>query len=123
MSDLGRALRADRRHNNWQEVMMNAMLWILAGGITGWLTGKLIGKKGYGETLLVGYAKSLDILFGIIGASIGGYLFFWMVLGDGGTFSRYATAVLGSITLVGFLRQVTAGCLPFSLVGEKNISH
>lgn len=101
---------------------MNGMLWILAGGITGWLTGKLIGKKGYGETLFAGYAKSLDILFGIIGASIGGYLFFWMVIGDAGSFSRYATAVLGSITLVGFLRQVTARCLPFSLVGEKNIS-
>ena len=99
---------------------MNAMLWILAGGITGWLTGKLIGKKGYGETLFAGYAKSLDIFFGIIGASIGGYLFFWMVIGDGDSFSRYATAVLGAITLVGFLRQVTARSLPFSLAGGKN---
>jgi len=101
---------------------MNGMLWILAGGITGWLTGKLIGKKGYGETLLAGYAKSLDILFGIIGASIGGYLFFWMVIGEGSSFSKYATAVLGSIALVGFLRQVSSMRLPFSLVGEKNIS-
>ena len=101
---------------------MNGMLWILAGGITGWLTGKLIGKKGYGETLLAGYAKSLDIFLGIIGASIGGYLFFWMVIGESGSFGRYATEVLGSITLVGFLRQVSSMRLPFSLVGEKNIS-
>jgi uncharacterized membrane protein YeaQ/YmgE (transglycosylase-associated protein family) len=101
---------------------MSAMLWILAGGITGWLTGKLIGKKGYGETLLPGYAKSLDILFGIIGASIGGYLFFWIVIGEAGSFSGYATAILGSITLVGFLRQVSARCLPFSLAGTRNIS-
>jgi len=101
---------------------MSAILWILAGGIAGWLTGKLIGKKGYGETLFAGTTKSLDILFGIIGASIGGYLFFWMVVGEGGSFSGYATAILGSIALVGFLRQVSAGCLPFSVAGKKNIS-
>jgi len=101
---------------------MSGIVWILAGGIAGWLTGKLIGKKGYGEILFAGTTKSLDILFGIIGASIGGYLFFWIVIGEGGSFSRYATAVLGSITLVGFLRQVSARCLPFSLAGRKNIS-
>jgi uncharacterized membrane protein YeaQ/YmgE (transglycosylase-associated protein family) len=101
---------------------MSGIVWILAGGIAGWLTGKLIGKKGYGEILFAGTTKSLDILFGIIGASIGGYLFFWIVVGEGGSFSRYATAVLGSIALVGFLRQVSARCLPFSLAGEKNIS-
>ncbi|MGH7766384.1 MAG: GlsB/YeaQ/YmgE family stress response membrane protein [Candidatus Binatia bacterium] len=96
---------------------MSGISWILAGGIAGWLTGKLIGKKGYGESLSAGYAKSLDILFGVIGASIGGYLFFWIVVGEAGSFSGYATAVLGSIVLVGFLRQVSARCLPFSLAG------
>jgi uncharacterized membrane protein YeaQ/YmgE (transglycosylase-associated protein family) len=101
---------------------MSAILWILAGGIAGWLTGKLIGKKGYGQFLFSGYTKSLDILFGIVGASIGGYLFFWIVIGEAGSFSGYATAILGSIALVGFLRQVSALCLPFSLAGGKNIS-
>ncbi len=95
---------------------MSGMFWILAGGITGWLTGKLIGKKGYGETLFAGYARSLDILFGVVGASIGGYLFFWAVIGQGSSFSGYVTAVLGSIALVGFVRQISARCLPFSLV-------
>ena len=88
------------------------------GGITGWLTGKLIGEKGYGKAL-GGYARGLDIVFGIVGASIGGYLFFWAVIGEGSLFSRYATAVLGSITLVGFVRQVSARYLPFSLVSGK----
>ncbi len=87
---------------------MNGIFWILAGGITGWLTGKLIGEKGYGK-VLGGYATNgLDIVFGIVGASIGGYLFFWAVIGEGSSFSRYASAVLGSITLVGFVRQVSA---------------
>jgi uncharacterized membrane protein YeaQ/YmgE (transglycosylase-associated protein family) len=84
---------------------MSGILWIVAGGITGWLTGKLLGKKGYGETLFPGYAKLLDIFFGIVGASIGGYLFFWIVIGEGSSFSFYATKVLGAILLVGLLRQ------------------
>src|SRR5689334_2512155 len=87
---------------------MTGILWILAGGITGWLTGKLIGKKGYGDALLPGYAKLLDIFFGILGASIGGYLFFWIVIGEGSSFSFYATRVLGAILLVGLLRQLSA---------------
>src|SRR5712692_2260177 len=86
---------------------MNGIFWIFVGGITGWLTGKLVGEKGYGKALLGGYAIGLDIIFGFIGASIGGYLFFWAVIGEGSSFSRYATAVLGSITLVGFVRQVS----------------
>ena len=92
---------------------MNGIFWILVGGIAGWLTGKLIGEKGYGKVLGRGYAKGLDIVFGIVGASVGGYLFFWVVLGQGSSFSIYATAVLGSITLVGFVRQVSARYLPF----------
>jgi uncharacterized membrane protein YeaQ/YmgE (transglycosylase-associated protein family) len=84
---------------------MTGILWILAGGITGWLTGKLIGEKGYGDILLPGYAKLLDVFFGIVGASIGGYLFFWIVIGEGSSFSFYATKVLGAILLVGLLRQ------------------
>lgn len=93
---------------------MNGIFWILVGVITGWLTGKLIGEKGYGK-VLGGYATNgLDIVFGIWGASIGGYLFFWAVIGEGSLFSRYATAVLGSITLVGVVRQVSSRYSPSS---------
>jgi uncharacterized membrane protein YeaQ/YmgE (transglycosylase-associated protein family) len=43
---------------------MNAIVWILLGAMTGWLTGKLIGEKGYASQLLGGYTSSLDIFFG-----------------------------------------------------------
>ena len=94
---------------------MNSLIWILLGAITGWLTGRIVGEEGYGKVLGIGYAKGLDIVFGIVGASLGGYLFFWAVIGEGSSFSFYGTAVLGSITLVGFARQISAGYLPFSL--------
>jgi uncharacterized membrane protein YeaQ/YmgE (transglycosylase-associated protein family) len=98
---------------------MNILVWVLVAGITGWLTGKLIGEKGYGEVLKGGRARGLDIVCGIVGASFGGYLYFWTVIGEGGLFSGYATAVLGSITLVGIARQLSARYLPFSLVSGK----
>ena len=60
-----------------------------------------MGEQGYGKKPLGGYARSLDIALGIVGASFGGYLFFWAVIGEGSSFSRYATAIFGSVTLVG----------------------
>ena len=93
-----------------------------SGRNTGWLTGTLMGEEGYGKRLLGGYARSLDIVLGMVGASIGGYLFFWAVIGEGSSFSRFGTAILGSIAVVGFVRQVSARYLPFSLARGGNIS-
>jgi uncharacterized membrane protein YeaQ/YmgE (transglycosylase-associated protein family) len=90
---------------------MGGIFWILVGGLTGWLTGTFMGEQGYGKNLLGGYARSLDVALGIVGASFGGYLFFWAVIGDGSSFSRYATAILGSVTLVGAVRLISARSL------------
>jgi uncharacterized membrane protein YeaQ/YmgE (transglycosylase-associated protein family) len=87
---------------------MSETFWILVGGMTGWLTGIVMGEQGYGKRLLGGYAGSLDIVLGMVGASFGGYLFFWAVIGDGSSFSRYATAIFGSGTLVGIVRLIFA---------------
>ena len=87
---------------------MNGIFWVLVVGVTGWLTGKMIGEEGYGKVLRGGYADGLDIFFGIVGASIGGYLFSWAVIGEGSSFSRYGTAILGAVTLVGVARQLSA---------------
>ena len=87
---------------------MSGIFWILVGGMAGWLTGTFMGEQGYGKRLLGGYARSLDIVLGMVGASFGGYLFFLAVIGQGSSFSRYATAILGSMTLVGVVRLISA---------------
>ena len=87
---------------------MSGIFWILVGGMTGWLTGTFMGEQGYGKKLLGRYARSLDIVLGIVGASFGGYLFFWAVIGEGRSFSRYATAIFGSVTLVELVRLISA---------------
>ena len=86
---------------------MNGLFWVLVVGVTGWLTGKMFGVKGYGEAL-GGYTDGLDIIFGIVGASIGGYLISLAIIGEGSFFSGIATAILGSMTLVAVVRLIPA---------------
>lgn len=91
---------------------MNGLFWVLAGGVAGWLTGKLIGERGYAETLRDYVCDGLDFVLGIVGASIGGHLFFWVVIGEGSSLSSIATAILGSVTLVGVVRLISEKYLP-----------
>jgi uncharacterized membrane protein YeaQ/YmgE (transglycosylase-associated protein family) len=85
---------------------MNVIIRIIVGALTGWLTGKAVEVEG--RTVVVKESHVIDAFYGIIGALIGEYLFFWIVIGQGNTFSSYATAVLGSITLVGAARLLAA---------------
>jgi uncharacterized membrane protein YeaQ/YmgE (transglycosylase-associated protein family) len=85
---------------------MNVVVLIVIGGLTGWLTGKAVEAEGRLNVVREGHVT--DVIYGIIGALIGKYLFFWIVIGQGNALSRYATAILGSITLVGAARLLAA---------------
>jgi uncharacterized membrane protein YeaQ/YmgE (transglycosylase-associated protein family) len=85
---------------------MNVIARIIVGGITGWLTGKLVEIEG--RDRVVGEGHGLDMIYGIVGAMVGEYLFFWIVIGKGNAFSDFATTVLGSIALVGVARSLAA---------------
>jgi uncharacterized membrane protein YeaQ/YmgE (transglycosylase-associated protein family) len=85
---------------------MNIIVLIVLGGLIGWLTGKAVEVEGQVKVVSEGHIT--DMIYGIIGALIGDYLFFWIVIGKGNALSSYATAVLGSITLVGAARLLAA---------------
>jgi uncharacterized membrane protein YeaQ/YmgE (transglycosylase-associated protein family) len=89
-----------------QEDFVNVIVRILVGGITGWLTGKAVEIEGRVKVVREGHV--LDMIYGIVGAMVGEYLFFWIVVGNGNALSDYATTVLGSITVVGAARLVAA---------------
>jgi len=76
---------------------MGIPLWILAGLIAGWLTGKIMKGSGYGFFV--------DILLGIAGALVGGFVANHLGLDAHGGFI-YSTliAVGGAIILVAILR-------------------
>ena len=85
---------------------MNIIVRILVGALTGWLTGKAVEVAGRVNVVREGHV--LDAIYGVVGAMLGEYLFFWIVVGKGNAFSNYATMVLGSITFVGAARLLVA---------------
>jgi uncharacterized membrane protein YeaQ/YmgE (transglycosylase-associated protein family) len=75
--------------------------YIVIGAIAGWLAGKIV--KGAGSGIL------MNIVIGIIGALIGGFLLsFFLNTAGGGWFFTLFTAVIGSVILlwlVGLVRK------------------
>jgi len=69
--------------------------WIVLGGVTGWLAGRIAGTS-YRQGCL------LDILVGIAGALIGGFAFTFISGSEATGFSLYSlpAAVLGAIILL-----------------------
>jgi uncharacterized membrane protein YeaQ/YmgE (transglycosylase-associated protein family) len=90
-----------------RKTRMNIAARILLGALSGWLTGKALDGERVGKGQSPGRIQLFDIIYGIIGALMGDYLFFWIVIGRN-SFGNYATAVLGAIALVGAARLVGA---------------
>ena len=81
---------------------MSIIAWIVLGLLAGWLAG-LIMRGGYG---LIG-----DIILGIIGAIVGGFLSS-MLLGidvTGFNFTSLIIATLGAVVVIAIARAVSPG--------------
>jgi len=80
-------------------VIFALIWWILVGFIAGWAAGKIMKGSGY-STLT-------EILLGIVGAIVGGFLV--RLLGFqpmGGLISSIVTATLGAIVLIAIARKL-----------------
>jgi len=76
---------------------MELLLFILIGLAAGWLAGQLVSGGGYGVVS--------DIVVGVIGALLGGFMF--RVLGvsiGGGLFGSLVVATIGALVLLSLLR-------------------
>jgi uncharacterized membrane protein YeaQ/YmgE (transglycosylase-associated protein family) len=73
--------------------------YIIIGGIAGWIAGKIV--KGGGSGIL------MNIVIGIVGALIGGFLLsFFVDTAAGGFWFTLFTAILGSVILLGVVGMV-----------------
>jgi uncharacterized membrane protein YeaQ/YmgE (transglycosylase-associated protein family) len=73
----------------WQRGLIG---WILIGLIAGWLAGKI--ARG------VGYGCITDIVLGLVGSILGGWLFMKLGIFGGGFLYSLAAATLGAVILV-----------------------
>lgn len=78
---------------------MSFIAWIVAGLIAGWATGKIMKGSGYGFFV--------DILLGIAGAIVGGFIARHLGLDPHGGFI-YSTliAIAGAVILVAIIRLI-----------------
>ncbi len=66
--------------------------WLIIGLIAGWLAGKIARGRGFGCIA--------DIVLGIIGSFIGGWVFVKLGIFGGGFWYSLAAATLGAVILV-----------------------
>ena len=73
--------------------------YIIIGGIAGWIAGKIVKGRGSGIVM--------NIVIGVIGALIGGFLLsFFVDTASGGWWFTLFTAILGSVILLWIVSRV-----------------
>ncbi len=78
---------------------MDGIIWfLLVGLIAGWLAGILVKGGGFG---VLG-----DIVVGVIGAVIGGFLFSSIGVGAGGLLGAIIVATIGAVIFIFLLRII-----------------
>ena len=79
---------------------MYLLWWILVGLIAGWLTGKLMKGGGYGFIL--------DVVLGIVGAIVGGFIARAIGISpEGGLIYTILIALGGAVLVVFLIRLIT----------------
>jgi uncharacterized membrane protein YeaQ/YmgE (transglycosylase-associated protein family) len=77
---------------------MSLIWFLLIGLVAGWLAGKLTRGKGFG---VIG-----DVVVGVIGAFVGGFLFRLVGLSAHGTIGSIIVATIGAMVLVFVVRTL-----------------
>ncbi len=75
--------------------------WLLIGLIAGWLAGKIARGRGFGCIT--------DIVLGIVGSFIGGWVFVKLGIFGGGFWYSLAAATLGAVILVSIAHLFSGG--------------
>ena len=75
--------------------------WLFVGLIAGWLAGKVSRGRGFGCIA--------DILIGLVGAFLGGWIFTKLGIFGGGLLYSIAAATIGAVILVGIARLFAGG--------------
>ncbi|HXE59727.1 MAG TPA: GlsB/YeaQ/YmgE family stress response membrane protein [Gemmatimonadaceae bacterium] len=84
-----------------EDTPMYILWWIIVGLIAGYVTGKLMKGSGYGALM--------DIVVGIVGAFIGGFIMRAVGMAGNGTIYTILVAILGAVILTLIVRLVTGG--------------
>ena len=82
-------------------VPQSVIAWIMIGLIAGWLAGTVSRGRGFGCIA--------NILLGLVGAILGGWIFMKLGIFGGGLIYSIAAATLGAVILVAIARLFSGG--------------
>ncbi|MCE2869673.1 MAG: GlsB/YeaQ/YmgE family stress response membrane protein [Gammaproteobacteria bacterium] len=77
---------------------MNLIIFLVIGALAGWLAGVIMKGGGFG---LIG-----NIVVGVVGAFLGGWLLPKLGVSIGGDFGGFITAVIGAVILLFIVRLI-----------------
>src|ERR1700693_3429113 len=83
------------------EYQRSILGWIVIGLIAGWLAGKISRGEGYGCLT--------DIILGLVGSLLGGWIFMRLGILGGGFIYSLAAATLGAVILVSIVHLIFGG--------------
>jgi uncharacterized membrane protein YeaQ/YmgE (transglycosylase-associated protein family) len=95
--------RVYRRLRNRREMLMGIIIWLVVGGVCGWLASMIMRTDAQQGILL-------NVIVGIVGAAIAGFL-----LGGGKSLNNAITvesflySLLGAVVLLGIVNLVRRG--------------
>jgi uncharacterized membrane protein YeaQ/YmgE (transglycosylase-associated protein family) len=79
--------------------MLSALIWwIVVGLIAGWAAGKIMKGGGYGTVM--------DIILGIVGGVVGGWLLGIFNIHMGGLVGSIIVAIFGAVVLIWLSRMI-----------------
>jgi uncharacterized membrane protein YeaQ/YmgE (transglycosylase-associated protein family) len=85
--------------------VINILVWIIVGGVAGWLAGLVVQGTGLG---IIG-----DIIVGVVGALIGGFVVSLLLPGtfgfSGFNFGSLVIAFIGAVILLLILKAIGLG--------------
>ena len=76
----------------------SVIMVLIIGALAGWLAGKITKGKGFGI--------AINIVIGIVGAVIGGFLFSLLGVSPDGFIGSLLTATVGAVALLFVISQV-----------------
>jgi uncharacterized membrane protein YeaQ/YmgE (transglycosylase-associated protein family) len=79
-------------------MISNLIWWVVVGLIAGWAAGKIMKGGGYGVVA--------DIILGIVGAVVGGWLMGFFGIHAGGLIGTILVAILGAVVLIWITRLI-----------------
>jgi len=85
-------------HSTWMELTMTHSLigWLIIGLLAGWIAGQISRGRGFGCLA--------NVILGLIGAVLGGWIFTKLGIWGGGFWYSLAAATVGAVVLVAIAR-------------------